>query len=83
MTLREWLDEFGQIASPYKLEETAKMRALFDHLTGTAKDEVMCLLDSKRYEESFLLYFIQTKTVQSISSTFHNSVQETGESLAD
>lgn len=47
MTLREWHDEFGQIASPYKLEETAKMRALFDHLTGAVKDEVMCLLDSK------------------------------------
>lgn len=90
LSLREWLEEFEQVLSPYEttMTPTERAQALVDHLAGAARDEVMCLSTEKRKDYAKIkgtleLCFKSDENVQSLSMEFHNRKQGERESLAD
>ena len=71
-----------------KLSDSEKSRLLLDHLTGPAREEVLCLPDDERRKyakvvSALKLCFGSQDNTQSLSSQFHNRVQQEGESLRD
>lgn len=88
LSLLEWLDEFNEAVESYSLTDKEKAKALIDHLTEAAKEEILCLSEEGRSKSTDVinalkLCFGTDETVKSLSSTFYNSVQREGESLMD
>lgn len=88
LSFLEWLEEFEGIIAQYDLEDKAKARALINHLTGPAKEEIACLEESERekFDEvvsSLNLCFGTYESLQSLSSLFHNRKQQESENLSD
>ena len=88
LTVREWFDEFDEYCQYYQLSEREKAQVLVTHLSGPAKDEIMCREASLRDDPTGLRRILMTRfglreSVQSLSSELHSRVQLDGESLAD
>ena len=88
LSLSEWLEEFEELTVQQKLSDSEKSRLLLDHLTGPAREEVLCLPDDERRKyakvvSALKLCFGSQDNTQSLSSQFHNRVQQEGESLCD
>ncbi|XP_041461804.1 uncharacterized protein K02A2.6-like [Lytechinus variegatus] len=88
LTVREWFDEFDEYCQYYQLSEREKAQVLVTHLSGPAKDEIMCMEASLRDDPTGLRRVLMTRfglreSVQSLSSELHHRVQLDGESLAD
>ena len=88
LSIREWLDEFDDYCSYYKLDKREKAQVMVSHLVGAAKDEVMCRESGEREDDVKLRKVLQARfgrleSVQSMTSALHSRVQEEGESLAD
>ncbi|KAJ8023116.1 hypothetical protein HOLleu_38204 [Holothuria leucospilota] len=47
-SLREWLEDFEHIVAPLDMTDKEKARVMVEHLTGSAKEEIMCLPTGKR-----------------------------------
>ena len=70
------------------MEMSSKARLLVDHLAGPAREEIMCLSETKRRDideivSCLKLCFGYQETTQTLSSKFHNRIQKEGESLCD
>ena len=88
VSLSEWLEEFNEITAHHNMEMSSKARLLVDHLAGPAREEILCLSESKRGDIDEIvgclkLCFGYQETTQTLSSKFHNRVQKEGESLCD
>ncbi|XP_063970615.1 uncharacterized protein LOC135157744 [Lytechinus pictus] len=88
MSLSEWLEEFNGVTANQNMEMSSKARLLLDHLSGPAREEIMCLSESKRQDfdeivSRLKLCFGYQETTQTLSSQFHNRIQRDGESLCD
>ena len=88
LTLSEWLEEFGEITACNKVVGEEKARLLMDHLTGSAREEIMCLDDKKRRDFDEIVNCLQLcfgfqETTQTLSCQFYNRLQRDGESLGD
>ena len=88
LTLREWVEELDIYCRNFELEDEDKAEAIFDHLTGQAKDEIRCLGNNERKDPETVLaclreHFAPTESLTSISNAFHSRIQLSGESLGD
>ena len=88
LTLNEWLEEFENYATRYELQGKNKAQALLEHLTGPAKDEILCRGSSVRDDSSKIIEVMKSlfgtpASVSQLSANLHSRTQEEGESLAD
>ena len=87
-TLADWLDDFGVYARQMGVSEENRAVALFDHLGGCAKEEVLCHPHAMRQSVESLTALLRSRfgpmeTVPSLHAAFHARMQLEGESLAD
>ena len=87
-SLSEWIDDFQSYASRYGLQGKDKARALLEHLTGPAKDELLCRGTSVREDHTKIIEVLKSlfgtpSSVSQLSASFHTRTQAEGESLAD
>ena len=88
LSLQEWLDNFESYARHYSLEGIAKAQSFIDHLTGAAKEEILCRDESVRKDCDKLIEILKSlfgavETVQSLTAEFYNRKQLGTESLLD
>eukprot|EP00057_Strongylocentrotus_purpuratus_P010055 XP_011664529.1 PREDICTED: transposon Ty3-I Gag-Pol polyprotein [Strongylocentrotus purpuratus] len=87
-TINEWLQEFDEYCSYYKLGSREEAKVLLTHLTDSAKDEARCYDSSVREDSKALKKALKSRyglkeTVQPLSTELHARVQKSGETLAD
>ena len=88
LTVNEWLDEFDAYSRQLGLNDEEKVCDIIDHLSGVAKEEIMCAPVGERntYEKVASLLQIRfgpLESVSSLTSALYARVQLEGESLAD
>ncbi|XP_071956902.1 uncharacterized protein [Antedon mediterranea] len=88
LSLHEWIIEFEEYSTFYKLTGRDKAQALLTHLTGAAKEEILCREagvkeDSAEIIKILKLRFGPGERVQSLSTKLHEREQLEGETLAD
>ena len=88
VSLTQWLEDFEEAIERYGLNEKEKARCLVAHLTGPAKEEIMCLSSEERSDysrllEALKLCFSGTEDMQILSQQFYNRVQKEGEALSE
>lgn len=87
-TISQWLEEFETYARQAGITNANRAMAIFDHLGGCARDEVLChpeaiRLDYQSLVDLLTLRFGPTESVPSLGTTFHARMQMDGETLAD
>lgn len=87
-TLSEWLEDFKEAVRGFNLSDRERAKTLIEHLTGPAREEVLCLSERERQNfqtviDALHLCFGAEDTPQSLGTMFHNAFQREGESLAD
>ena len=87
-TLKEWFVDLETYARQLGLTDEEKVSAALDHLTGSAREEVLCCPLKDRNEfvklrELLRLRFRSPETVQSLNYAFYSREQLEGESLTD
>ena len=88
LSLQEWLENFESYSRHYGLTGKEKAQALIDHLTGAAKEEILCRDETVRQDYDKLVDILKSlfgvaETVQSLTAEFHNRKQLPNESLLD
>lgn len=87
-TLTEWLDEFERHCRQFSVADGEKASVLIDHLTGSAKEELMCYSAETRKSVKDVKQILRDRfspliTYQSLKAAFYSRNQAEGENLAD
>ena len=88
LTLREWLWQLDVYCRHYRLEGEDKATAILDHLSGEARDEILCCRRDDRKDPNKIIsvlkkHFGPPDTVQSFRTLFNSRKQLPNESLDD
>lgn len=87
-TVREWLEEADVYIKQCKIPSDEQAQVVFNHLTGSAREEVKCHPESVRSNLAALKkllrqHFGEVETVQGLQKTLYERNQQEDESLMD